>query len=44
VQDCGKYQQLGTTRDACSLGEAFDKVARLLNLSYPGGPIIYLHG
>ncbi|MFM6059225.1 MAG: tRNA (adenosine(37)-N6)-threonylcarbamoyltransferase complex transferase subunit TsaD [Microcystis aeruginosa] len=39
VQACGKYQQLGTTRyDAA--GEAFDKVARLLNLSYPGGPII----
>ncbi|TRU25515.1 MAG: tRNA (adenosine(37)-N6)-threonylcarbamoyltransferase complex transferase subunit TsaD [Microcystis aeruginosa Ma_SC_T_19800800_S464] len=39
VQDCGKYQQLGTTRDDAA-GEAFDKVARLLNLSYPGGPII----
>jgi N6-L-threonylcarbamoyladenine synthase len=39
VLDCGKYQQLGTTRDDAA-GEAFDKVARLLNLSYPGGPII----
>ncbi|TRV05300.1 MAG: tRNA (adenosine(37)-N6)-threonylcarbamoyltransferase complex transferase subunit TsaD [Microcystis wesenbergii Mw_MB_S_20031200_S109] len=39
VQDCGKYQQLGTTRDDAA-GEAFDKVARLLNLSYPGGPVI----
>lgn len=39
VQACGKYQQLGTTRDDAA-GEAFDKVARLLNLSYPGGPII----
>jgi N6-L-threonylcarbamoyladenine synthase len=39
VQGCGKYQQLGTTRDDAA-GEAFDKVARLLNLSYPGGPII----
>ena len=33
------YKKLGQTRDdAC--GEAFDKVAKLLNLSYPGGPVI----
>lgn len=39
VQDCGVYEQLGTTRDDAA-GEAFDKVARLLNLGYPGGPAI----
>jgi N6-L-threonylcarbamoyladenine synthase len=39
VEDCGKYQQLGSTRDDAA-GEAFDKVARLLGLGYPGGPII----
>ena len=39
VQDYGKYELLGSTRDDAA-GEAFDKVARLLNLGYPGGPII----
>src|SRR4028118_1624048 len=39
VKDCGHYENLGETRDDAA-GEAFDKVARLLNLSYPGGPII----
>ncbi|WP_413166556.1 tRNA (adenosine(37)-N6)-threonylcarbamoyltransferase complex transferase subunit TsaD [Capilliphycus salinus ALCB114379] len=39
VLDCGKYETLGQTRDDAA-GEAFDKVARLLNLGYPGGPII----
>lgn len=39
VQDCGVYKQLGTTRDDAA-GEAFDKVGRLLNLGYPGGPAI----
>ncbi|HBE59491.1 MAG TPA: tRNA (adenosine(37)-N6)-threonylcarbamoyltransferase complex transferase subunit TsaD [Cyanobacteria bacterium UBA11149] len=39
VKDCGKYEMLGATRDDAA-GEAFDKVARLLKLSYPGGPII----
>jgi len=39
VQDCGIYETLGQTRDDAA-GEAFDKVARLLNLGYPGGPII----
>lgn len=33
------YEILGTTRDD-AVGESFDKVARLLNLSYPGGPSI----
>lgn len=37
VQDYGKYQLLGTTRDDAA-GEAFDKVARILGLPYPGGP------
>ncbi|GBF80397.1 tRNA (adenosine(37)-N6)-threonylcarbamoyltransferase complex transferase subunit TsaD [Aphanothece sacrum] len=39
VKNCGVYEQLGSTRDDAA-GEAFDKVARLLNLEYPGGPII----
>lgn len=33
----GQYKLLGRTRDDAS-GEAFDKVAKLLNLPYPGGP------
>lgn len=39
MKDHGKYQLLGETRDDAA-GEAFDKVAKLLNLGYPGGPII----
>ncbi|OCR01936.1 tRNA N6-adenosine(37)-threonylcarbamoyltransferase complex transferase subunit TsaD [Oscillatoriales cyanobacterium USR001] len=39
VKDCGHYEILGKTRDDAA-GEAFDKVARLLKLGYPGGPII----
>lgn len=39
VKDCGIYETLGQTRDDAA-GEAFDKVARLLNLGYPGGPAI----
>ncbi len=35
----GQYQLLGQTRDDAA-GEAFDKVARLLGLGYPGGPAI----
>jgi len=34
-----KYKKLGETRDDAA-GEAFDKIARLLNLPYPGGPEI----
>jgi N6-L-threonylcarbamoyladenine synthase len=34
-----KVKLLGSTRDDAA-GEAYDKVARLLNLGYPGGPII----
>lgn len=39
VKACGHYETLGQTRDDAA-GEAFDKVARLLHLGYPGGPII----
>ena len=35
----GKYKIIGQTRDDAA-GEAFDKVARMLNLGYPGGEII----
>jgi len=35
----GAFQLLGQTRDDAA-GEAFDKVAKLLGLGYPGGPII----
>jgi len=34
-----EYELLGCTRDD-AVGEAFDKVARILGLGYPGGPII----
>ena len=39
VQGCGQYKTLGATRDDAA-GEAFDKVGRLLDLGYPGGPVI----
>jgi len=39
VKDFGKYKMLGSTRDD-AIGEAFDKAAKMLGLSYPGGPII----
>ena len=39
VTDHLTYQRLGSTLDDAA-GEAFDKVARLLGLSYPGGPSI----
>jgi len=39
VKDCGVYETLGQTRDDAA-GEAFDKVARLMDLDYPGGPVI----
>ena len=35
----GRYKVLGRTRDDAA-GEAYDKVAKLLGLGYPGGPII----
>jgi N6-L-threonylcarbamoyladenine synthase len=39
VQEFGKYRMLGQTRDDAA-GEAYDKVAKLLELPYPGGPVI----
>ena len=35
----GDYELIGRTRDDAA-GEAYDKVAKLLSLGYPGGPII----
>lgn len=37
MKDHGVYELLGQTRDDAA-GEAFDKVAKLIGLSYPGGP------
>ncbi|MEZ4220703.1 MAG: tRNA (adenosine(37)-N6)-threonylcarbamoyltransferase complex transferase subunit TsaD [Polyangiaceae bacterium] len=37
--DLEQIQELGATRDDAA-GEAFDKVAKLLGLGYPGGPVI----
>jgi N6-L-threonylcarbamoyladenine synthase len=37
VPEWGRYELLGRTRDDAA-GEAFDKVAKLLGLPYPGGP------
>lgn len=37
VEDVGKYKKLGGTIDD-SAGEAFDKVAKMLGVGYPGGP------
>ena len=39
IKDYLKYQLLGQTLDDAA-GEAFDKTAKLLNLGYPGGPIV----
>jgi N6-L-threonylcarbamoyladenine synthase len=39
MQDHLKYRRLGGTLDDAA-GEAFDKVARLLGLAYPGGPAV----
>ena len=39
MRDHGKFEVLGETRDDAA-GEAFDKVARILELGYPGGPAI----
>ncbi len=39
VRDWGDYRLLGQTIDDAA-GEAFDKVAKLLGLGYPGGPLI----
>lgn len=39
IKDFGNYEVIGQTTDDAA-GEAFDKVAKLLQLPYPGGPII----
>ncbi len=39
VKNVGEYKRLGTTIDDAA-GEAFDKVAKMLGLGYPGGPMI----
>ncbi len=39
AKNVGDYQKLGETMDD-ALGEAFDKVAQMLGLSYPGGPAV----
>ena len=39
VEDYNKFDIIGKTRDD-AIGEAFDKVARVIGLSYPGGPKI----
>jgi N6-L-threonylcarbamoyladenine synthase len=41
VEGVAQYKRLGTTIDD-ALGEAFDKVAKLLGLPYPGGPQVEL--
>lgn len=39
MKNWGQYEKIGQTRDD-AVGEAFDKVARLMGLPYPGGPEI----
>ena len=39
VLGVGQYRRLGSTMDD-ALGEAFDKVAKLLDLGFPGGPLV----
>jgi N6-L-threonylcarbamoyladenine synthase len=39
VEAIGRYRRYGTTIDD-ALGEAFDKVAKMLGLGYPGGPAV----
>ena len=39
VDDYGVYRILGQTQDDAA-GEAFDKAARVLNIPYPGGPLL----
>ncbi len=39
VRDYNNFEMLGQTRDDAA-GEAFDKIARVMNLPYPGGPEI----
>ncbi len=39
IKNFGDYEVLGETQDDAA-GEAFDKIAKLMNLPYPGGPVI----
>lgn len=39
IPNWGQYEKIGQTRDD-AVGEAFDKVARLMGLPYPGGPAL----
>ena len=39
LPEAGEYRLIGRTRDDAA-GEAYDKVAKLLGLEYPGGPVI----
>jgi N6-L-threonylcarbamoyladenine synthase len=39
MEGWGRYETLSATRDDAA-GEAFDKVAKLMGLGYPGGPVI----
>ena len=39
INGLGEYTVLGTTHDDAA-GEAFDKIAKVLNYPYPGGPVI----
>ncbi|MEI7579636.1 MAG: tRNA (adenosine(37)-N6)-threonylcarbamoyltransferase complex transferase subunit TsaD [bacterium] len=39
VHELGKYEVIGETLDD-AIGEAYDKVARMLNLGYPGGAVV----
>jgi len=39
MKNHGEYETIGQTRDDAA-GEAFDKVAKLLKIGYPGGPVI----
>lgn len=39
VEDVGRYRRLGTTIDD-AIGEAFDKVGKMLDLGFPGGPAV----
>ncbi len=39
VDEIGKYKIVGDTLDDAA-GEAFDKVAKMLELGYPGGPVV----
>lgn len=42
MRNWGQYKKIGQTRDD-AVGEAFDKVARMLKLPYPGGPEVSKH-